>query len=71
MKHLENLKGTDKVLYRMAYEFEMKYAAGATEETAHEAGLKEIARIKKLSEETANEKWIDITTGKEVKYGGW
>lgn len=61
----QTLTGINKVLYKSAYNFELKYAANATEESAHQAGLKEIKRIGKLSEELSKpQTYVDISTGK-------
>jgi hypothetical protein len=62
----ENLKGVEKVMYKSAFNFHMKYHAGATNESAHEAGLKELKRLGKLREEHSKpEMWVDITTGEK------
>jgi hypothetical protein len=61
----QTLTGINKVLYKTAYNFELKYAANATEESAHQAGLKEIKRIGKLSEELSKpQTYVDLSTGK-------
>jgi len=59
----------DEVLYRMAYDFIIE--TGGTEEEAHAEGLAKIERTYRLAEETKDEKYIDITTGKQVAYEGW
>ena len=61
----ETLKGVEKVMYKSAYNFHLKYHNGATEDTAHEAGLNEIKRLGRLREEHSEPTtWVDITTGK-------
>ena len=62
----ETLKGVEKVMYKSAYNFHMKYTLNANEESAHQAGLREIDRINKLRNQP-EETWIDITTGKTHK----
>ena len=62
------LTGINKVFYKTAYNFELKYAANATEESAHQAGLKEIKRIGKLSEELSKpQTYVDLSTGKRFR----
>lgn len=62
----ETLKGVDKVLYKSAYEFELKFVKGATEESAHKAGLEKIAQVKKLKEEISKPQvYIDLSTGEK------
>ena len=62
------LKGTEKVMYKMAYNFHKNHSKGATEESAHQAGLKEISRLVRLREDHAEpETWVDITTGETHK----
>jgi hypothetical protein len=62
----ETLKGVDKVLYKSAYEFELKHIDGATEESAHQAGLKKLAQVKKLTEEASKpQTYVDLRTGKK------
>lgn len=63
------LTGIDKVLYKQAYNFAIK--VGKTEEQAHAEGLDNIKRVKGLAEQIKDEKYIDITTGKQVVYRGW
>lgn len=58
------LTGINKVLYKTAYEFHMKYSANATTESAHQAGLKEIERIKELSKELDKpQSYVNVATG--------
>jgi hypothetical protein len=60
----------DQLMYKMAYDFEMKHCSGCTE-IAHQKGLKKIKSIHEIAEEEKNVQWTDITTGKTVQYGGW
>ena len=69
-KIMEFKNKVDAILYKMAYEFEMEHASGCTE-TAHKKGLKRIGQVYEMAEQSKNEKYIDITTGKTVQYGGW
>ena len=63
-KFVETLKGVDKVLYKSAYEFELNYVKGATEESAHQAGLDKIEQIKILKQEASKPKvYVDLSTG--------
>ena len=50
---IETLKGVEKVMYKTAYKFHMDYHKGATEQSAHEAGLNELKRLGKLREEAS------------------
>ena len=62
----QNLKGVEKVMYKSAFNFHMKYHKDATEDTAHQAGLNELKRLGKLREEHSKpEVWVDITTGEK------
>ena len=62
----QNLKGVEKVMYKSAFNFHTKYHEGATAESAHEAGLKELKRLGKLREEHSKpQMWVDITTGEK------
>ena len=64
----ENLKGVEKVMYKMGYNFHKNHSKGATEESAHQAGLNEISRLAKLKEDHAEpETWVDLSTGKTHK----
>ena len=61
----QNLKGVEKVMYKSAFNFHMKNHNGATEDSAHTAGLNELKRLGKLREEHSKpQTWVDITTGK-------
>lgn len=63
--YLETLKGVDKVLYKSAYEFELEFVSGATEESAHQAGLDKLARVNKMKEEASKPQvFVDLKTGK-------
>lgn len=63
--YLETLKGVDKVLYKSAYEFELEFVNGATEESAHQAGLNKLEQMKKLKEEASKPQvFVDLKTGK-------
>jgi archaeosine-15-forming tRNA-guanine transglycosylase len=70
MKDIKFTSGAEKVLYRMEYDFRKEHC-DATDEEAHEAALAKIGRVKEMAKESENEKWIDITTGREIPYGGW
>lgn len=62
----QNLKGVEKVMYKSAFNFHMRNHKGATEDTAHQAGLNELKRLGKLREEHSKpEVWVDITTGEK------
>ena len=58
----QGLTKAEIVLYRMAYNFEMKYGA-KTEQAAHEAANKKIASVRRMVQ--VPEVWVDITTGKQ------
>ena len=61
----ETLKGVEKVMYKTAYNFHLNHHNGATEDTAHEAGLNELKRLGKLREEHSKpQTWVDLSTGK-------
>ena len=62
----ETLKGVEKVAYKSAYEFELKYIDGATEESAHKAGLEKLEQIKRLRDEASKPQvYVDLRTGKK------
>lgn len=62
----ETLKGVNKVLYKSAYEFELNFVKGATEESAHKAGLEKIEQVKKLSEEVSKPQvYVNLSTGEK------
>jgi len=64
----ETLKGVEKVMYKAAYNFHLKYHNGATEDTAHEAGINELKRLGKLREvHSQPQTWVDLSTGKTHK----
>ena len=64
----ETLKGVEKVMYKTAYNFHMEHHKGATAETAHEAGLKELKRLGKLREEHSKpQTWVNLSTGEKFK----
>jgi hypothetical protein len=64
----ESLKGVEKVMYKTAYKFHMDYHQGATEQSAHEAGINELKRLGKLREEASKpQTYIDLSTGKKFK----
>lgn len=63
---LETLKGVDKVLYKSAYEFEMNFVSGATEESAHQAGIKKLEQVQRLKEEVSKPKvFVNLKTGEK------
>jgi hypothetical protein len=65
MNFLETLRGVDKVLYKSAYAFELECVKGATEESAHQAGLKKLEQVKKLKEKASKPQvYVDLSTGK-------
>ena len=62
----KSLKGVEKVMYKSAYQFHIKYHEGANEQTAHEAGINELKRLGKLREEASKpQTYIDLSTGKK------
>ena len=64
----ETLKGVEKVMYKTAYNFHTNHHKGATEDTAHQAGLNELKRLGKLREEHSQpQTWVDLSTGKTFK----
>lgn len=69
MRQTEFKRGVDKVLYNMEYDFAIEI--GKTSEEAHSVGLKKIDSTYAMAENVKNEKYIDITTGKQVTYTGW
>jgi len=61
----ETIRGVDKVLYKSAYAFELEYVKGATEESAHQAGLKKLEQVNRLKEEASKPQvYVDLSTGK-------
>jgi hypothetical protein len=65
---IETLKGVEKVMYKSAYQFHMNYHKGATEQSAHEAGINELKRLGKLREEHSKpQTWVNLSTGKTHK----
>lgn len=63
---IETLKGVEKVMYKTAYKFHMDYHKGATEQSAHEAGLNELKRLGKLREEASKpQTYVNLSTGKK------
>ena len=64
-EYFKSLTGVQKVMYKTAFEFEKKYAKGSTDESAHAAGVKEIARIADLMKECEKpQKYVDLWTGR-------
>lgn len=64
-EYFKNLTDVQKVMYTAAFDFEKKYTKEATDESAHFAGLKEIARLKRVSEEYSKpQQYVDIFTGR-------
>ena len=62
----ETLKGVDKVLYKSAYEFELKFVEGATEENAHKAGLEKLEHLKRMKEEIKKPQvYVNLKTGEK------
>ena len=65
---IETLKGVEKVMYKSAYNFHMEHHKGATEQSAHEAGLNELKRLGKLRKEASKpQTWVNLSTGKTHK----
>lgn len=63
-----NLKGVEKVMYKTAFNFHMKYSTGATEDSAHIAGLKELERLGKLRNEMNKpQTYVDLSTGRKFR----
>jgi hypothetical protein len=61
----KELTGLDKTLYTTAYNFHMEYHDGATEDSAHEAGIKEINRINGIKNAPEEKEWfVNLSTGK-------
>jgi hypothetical protein len=62
----QNLKGVEKVMYKSAFNFHINNHKGATENSAHQAGLNELKRLGILREEhSKSEVWVDLSTGKK------
>ena len=63
-----NLKGVEKVMYKTKFDFHMKYSTGATEDSAHTAGLKELERLGKLRKEMDQpQTYVDLSTGRKFR----
>jgi hypothetical protein len=63
-----NLKGVERVMYKTAFNFHMKYSDGATEDTAHEAGVKELERLGRIRKESNQEQtYVDLSTGRKFR----
>ena len=64
-QYLSTLTGVERLLYKSAYKFHMEYHAGATNESAHQEGLRELKRIARIAEECSKpQKMVDLRTGK-------
>ncbi len=64
-KFKETLNGVEKIMYTAAVEFYLSINTDATEESAHEAGLKELKRLGRLREEHSKPTTcVDLSTGK-------
>ena len=64
----ESLKGLAKTAYSTGYSFHMDCNPDSTEAEAHEAGLKEMARIADLREEARKpQTWVNLSTGKKFR----
>ena len=62
----DNLKGVERVMYKTAFNFHTKYYEGATEDTAHEAGIKELERLGRLRKEADQpQTYVDLSTGRK------
>ena len=64
----DNLKGVEKVMYKTAFEFHLNYSAGATEDSAHTAGIKELERLRKMRKEMDQpQTYVDLSTGRKFR----
>ena len=64
----KNLKGVEKVMYQTAYNFHLKYSNGANEDSAHEAGIKELKRLGKMRKEMDQpQTYVDLSTGRKFR----
>ena len=64
----DNLKGVERVMYKTAFNFHIKYHEGATEDTAHEAGIKELERLGKIRKEADQpQTYVDLSTGRKFR----
>ena len=64
----DSLKGTDRVLYKMGYDFHKKLSPDSTEEDAHKAGLSEIKRIGRLREQLSQpQDYVNVATGERFR----
>lgn len=65
---LKTLSGTDKVLYQMSYDFELKYSPNATPESAHLAGLEKLANTKEMMAQLEGEQdYVNVATGERFR----
>lgn len=63
-----SLKGVERVMYKTAFNFHKQHVQGATEESAHQAGLNELVRLGKLRKEAAQEQtYVDLSTGRKFR----
>ena len=65
---IKNLKSIEKVMYKSAYDFHIKYYKDATSESAHEEGIKALNKLNRLRKEASKPKtMVDLSTGKTFK----
>jgi hypothetical protein len=63
--YLNSLTSREKVFYRATYEFHLRNFPGSSPESAHEAGVKDVEKLRRLSKEAAKPvKTVDLSTGK-------
>jgi hypothetical protein len=64
----DNLKGVERVMYKTAFNFHKQHVQGATEESAHQAGLKELDRLGRLRKEADQpQTYVDLSTGRKFR----
>jgi hypothetical protein len=62
----DNLKGVERVMYKSAFNFHKQHVQGATEDSAHQAGIKELERLGKLRKEANQpQTYVDLSTGRK------
>jgi hypothetical protein len=66
--YYDNLKGVERVMYKSAFNFHKQHVQGATEDSAHEAGVKELERLGKIRKEASKpQTYVNLSTGKKFK----
>jgi len=61
----DTLKGIERVMYKTAFNFHKQTVSSSDQ--AHQAGLNELVRLKKIKQRPV-EKLVDITTGKFINH---